>query len=600
MTALHEIDGFRLLRELGSGGYGIVFECEEISSGVRYAIKLLLEKENKQDRERFAQEIEIQIALEHPKIVKVIKADAEGEQPYYTMLVYQKSLRSFVGELNYQYEKIRVIANQIFEGLEYAHQNNTLHRDLNPGNILVSGENDVAIADFSLGRIVDDSRARLTSTHSQIGTRDYMPPEHRYGLKNVNHQGDIYSLGLMILELCTGSLDQSLLTNLPEELSRVLDKSIQGWHAKRYANVTEFKEDFNEAMNEILEIFTPKNNDYLTVREKERAGKKAIIELLIGMLAGQSKTFETPFWEDGDNVDDLHLVFLSEDVRFLVPFKLAEVIAVNTEKNTLELLRERIEFHVNDVPLPSFKQRTSRDFNSIQNQENFASNFILERLDDFDNDNLPIMLEAGPILSLLLFPLGTKRPDDLLTNQDVLSIERMEEQRTLLAPVARIDSRFEAYRNELGYRSIKQFATATLPSGYVQLYQTGQIESVRTIREADGKRLYSQLIEDDLVEAVQKFSFVLARLGIFTPIILSIALFKIKGYSIIRSSSEEETNLKFSEDSVRFPLLRIDQWDKVSEPNAAANLLRPVLTGIWEASGQPYRGWYGANGERLR
>ncbi len=273
---------YRIIRELGRGGMGVVYEAEQISLGRRVALKVLplASLLDKRQLERFRNEARAAAMLKHPNIVSVFQTGCERGVHYYAMeLVDGQSLADVINGIRHQavvYEAEYSVPNesgsdlseesrhstsgetmpvamlstshsqdreaffrfvaqlgiQAAEALQYAHQEGVIHRDIKPSNLLLDDESKLWISDFGLAQI--ESGSHLTITGDVVGTLRYMSPEQAEG-NSVSDRTDIYSLGLTLYELLTlrpafGEKDrQRLLRQIADcdpDAPRSVDRSI--------------------------------------------------------------------------------------------------------------------------------------------------------------------------------------------------------------------------------------------------------------------------------------------------------------------------------------------------------------------------------------
>ena len=216
-----QIGDYAILREIGSGGMGTVFEAVDQKMRRRVALKVLSRHHSSTERaeQRFAREAWIGGKLTHPNLVKVYGRGEWEELSYYSMeLVDGGSLHDVVRAMRQwgRHERLglelgssqyvawaigRVIAAA--RGLDYAHRGGVIHRDIKPMNILLDGRTgDVKIADFGLA--LDAEATRLTTAGKMFGTVAYMAPEQIRGdLRAIDARSDIYALGVTLFELLT-------------------------------------------------------------------------------------------------------------------------------------------------------------------------------------------------------------------------------------------------------------------------------------------------------------------------------------------------------------------------------------------------------------
>ncbi len=155
-------------------------------------------------QERFFQESKVYARLNHPNIVSVFDVGIEGNQPFLVMeYIKGNPLDAFVRHHLQDLGKIlNKMCHQIAEGLDYAHEEGIIHRDIKPGNILINHKRRAKIVDFGLAKLQD---SKLTQTGLFLGTPSYSSPEQIISGR-VDHRSDVYSFGTVMYELLTGKL----------------------------------------------------------------------------------------------------------------------------------------------------------------------------------------------------------------------------------------------------------------------------------------------------------------------------------------------------------------------------------------------------------
>jgi len=206
-------DKYELLRELGHGGMGVVYEARHKQIGRRVALKLLL-PEHAADREvatRFATEARAAGALAHENVAAVYDVGSTDQGAPFIVMEYLEGqdcndLLESLGRLSIE-RAIDVIV-QVCRGLQAAHDRGIVHRDLKPANLFMTRRGDgsdlVKILDFGIAKLVDGSSTVHTGTGAAIGTAYYMSPEQARGETDVDHRTDVYALGVILYELLSG------------------------------------------------------------------------------------------------------------------------------------------------------------------------------------------------------------------------------------------------------------------------------------------------------------------------------------------------------------------------------------------------------------
>jgi serine/threonine protein kinase/tetratricopeptide (TPR) repeat protein len=198
---------YRIIRELGRGGMGVVYEAEDLKLKRTVALKFLPSEFtlDPEARQRFVQEAQAASGLDHPNICTIHEIDeAEAGGMYIAMACYKgESLKEKIKSGPLEPAEAVEIALQVAEGLAKAHEQGIVHRDIKPGNIIVTSDGIIKILDFGLAKLAGDLRLTLPGT--TMGTVAYMSPEQARG-EIVDKRTDIWSLGVVLYEMVTGDL----------------------------------------------------------------------------------------------------------------------------------------------------------------------------------------------------------------------------------------------------------------------------------------------------------------------------------------------------------------------------------------------------------
>ncbi len=219
MTSLqHELQGalgstYRIVRELGGGGMSRVYLAEEVALGRAVVVKVLPpDLAAAINVERFRREIQLAAKLQHPHIVPLLSAGQAGDVLYFTMpFIEGESLRAKLareGELPVV-EAIRLIRD-VVDALAYAHEQDVLHRDIKPDNVMVSRHHGL-VTDFGVAKALTEAGGHPAGTGSgfttagvAMGTPTYMAPEQAAADPQIDHRADIYAVGVMAYEMLAG------------------------------------------------------------------------------------------------------------------------------------------------------------------------------------------------------------------------------------------------------------------------------------------------------------------------------------------------------------------------------------------------------------
>lgn len=309
---LSQLGDYRIVREVGRGGMGIVYEAEQVSLGRRVALKVLPFAAAVEPRQlqRFKQEAQAAAHLLHQNIVAVYAVGCERGVHYYAMqFVDGQSLAAVIAEMRQQsgstptrtpragaldqgaetesmprcrlstersapgsdfFRSVARLGIQAAEALEHAHQQGILHRDVKPANLMVDAAGHLWITDFGLARF--HREAGLTQTGDVVGTLRYISPEQALGPNAlVDQRTDVYGLGATLYELLTlrpihdGQNRNELMrqierteplalhrltSNVPAELETIIHKAIAHHSADRYATAQDFADDLRRFLED--------------------------------------------------------------------------------------------------------------------------------------------------------------------------------------------------------------------------------------------------------------------------------------------------------------------------------------------------------------
>ena len=271
-------NGFHIVREIGRGGMAVVYEARQESLDRRIAIKVLMRTaEVNNFGQRFHLEAKATSNLRHPNIVSAFDYGIEDgnfwlampyvdgvcldhvctteERPRFEQLFGSKQKGAT------HYTRVARIGIQVANALAYAHDEGVIHRDIKPGNLILTEGGKVWVTDFGLAKLRDEDRA-LSTTGDMIGTPRYMAPEQIRGL--TDERSDIYSLGVTLWELATGERAwdgfavassthstnrlapvRSISPDVPESLAQIIDKACEPDAVNRFKTARELEHTLN-------------------------------------------------------------------------------------------------------------------------------------------------------------------------------------------------------------------------------------------------------------------------------------------------------------------------------------------------------------------
>jgi serine/threonine-protein kinase len=197
---------FELEEQIGAGAMGVVYRARFVKNDRRVALKLLPKEvaANATLAARFQREMEILKDLRHPHIVHCFGGTCEGDQWFYAMeLIDGGSLQGLLAEQGkLPWRQVIEFAEQICAALDHAHAQGVIHRDIKPGNLLLTRSGKVKLADFGLALVAAETK--LTAAGKTLGSIHYMAPEQIRGKPALSNRTDLYALGCVMFELLCG------------------------------------------------------------------------------------------------------------------------------------------------------------------------------------------------------------------------------------------------------------------------------------------------------------------------------------------------------------------------------------------------------------
>ena len=273
---------FEIIREIGSGGMGAVYLAKRMDGEFEQAVALKIVRQSIADSqlvERFRQERQIQASLNNPNIAKLLDGGvSDHAEPFLVMeFVDGVTIVEFASAQNLNVREKLNLFLKVCSAVAYAHRNLVVHRDIKPGNILVTQDGEPKLLDFGLAKLVDDGLApdaERTQTSFRALTPAYASPEQVQG-GPITTASDVYSLGVVLYELLTGqrpfnfegiSVDEMIRANFSDgaplpsranpasshlrgDLDNIILRSLKPEADRRYRSVEQFADDIRRYLD---------------------------------------------------------------------------------------------------------------------------------------------------------------------------------------------------------------------------------------------------------------------------------------------------------------------------------------------------------------
>ena len=264
---------YRIVERIGAGGMGQVYKAEDLELSRLVALKFLSREmtRNKTFAKRFMREAQAASALDHPNVCTIYEIRETNDGRMFIAMAYYEgeTLQARVAEGPLSLDEAVAYALSVADGLDHAHRKGIVHRDIKPGNIMVTNDGVVKVLDFGLAKLT--GRSKVTTSSKTMGTLSYMSPEQTQG-KTIDHRSDIFSLGVTLYEMITGespfladneaavvykilNVDpkpiRQIRSSVPERLERIVSKAMAKNPDERYQDIGDLRDDLLDVLRKI-------------------------------------------------------------------------------------------------------------------------------------------------------------------------------------------------------------------------------------------------------------------------------------------------------------------------------------------------------------
>ncbi len=343
MDELKHLGRYEIVRVLGSGAMGVVYEADDSKLHRRVAIKTIIKNALTDPElladysERFMREAQAVAKLNHPNIVAIYDFGEEGDVAYFVMEFIQGlELKKYLdSDAQYSQEKSLRLMIDLLDALDYAHAQGIVHRDIKPANIMIDQSGRLKLTDFGVVKVLENKEG--TQAGTMVGTPGYMSPEQILGT-GVSPRSDIFAAGVILYQLLTWKkpftgegvftiqqkivnenpvLPSTLNANLPPMLDQIVNKALAKKPEQRYAHARDFAEDIKRflAMSAAQQMQAPVEEIEKTLvsgAAGQPADEKTLATFSGGAAKADEKTVAT-FSKSSVDGDDLEQILAERE-----------------------------------------------------------------------------------------------------------------------------------------------------------------------------------------------------------------------------------------------------------------------------------------------